>query len=396
MFDEIIQDKRTKEPSAVGAALSSFFGRFDWLQILPAAVLFCTGVLFVYGTGQQQGGIAAALFWKRQLMWGGLGFGAWILLSFADYRKLGVLSAVLYPFCLAVLAYLLFAGINRFGAKRWLEVFNISVQPSEIAKGVTIVLTAWLLSRRELNVNRIHWLLLILLVAALPAALIARQPNVSTALIVGLCVLAMVFASGIRWRLLLVMAVVAGLAMPTAYYSLKDYHKKRIMVFLHPERDPLTTGWSQRQAELAVGSGGFSGKGFMQGTQHALGYLPQTVSNSDFIFSVIAEETGFAGSLALLAMYALLLISIFRCALVAPDVFGRLICVGTGTMIALHSVVNIGMCVRLMPVAGLPLPLVSYGGTFMFMTLSLLGLVQSVYARRLRITVSEEGDPNNV
>ena len=155
-------------------------------------------------------------------------------------------------------------------------------------------------------------------------------------------------------------------------------------MFLNPGADPLNKGWNQMQSELAVGSGGLTGKGFMQGTQNQLGYLPQTVSNSDFIFSVIAEETGFAGSILLLAMYVLLMISIFRTALIAPDDFGRYLCAGIGAVLALHSIVNIGMSIRLMPVTGLPLPLVSYGGTFMLATLSCLGMVQSVYAKSNR------------
>ena len=165
---------------------------------------------------------------------------------------------------------------------------------------------------------------------------------------------------------------------------LRPYHKARIHVFLKPDSDPLNKGWNQRQSELAVGSGGLTGKGFMQGTQNQLGYLPQTVSNSDFIFSVIAEETGFLGSALLLIMYTVLMISIFRTALIAPDDFGRYLCTGIGAVLALHSIVNIGMSVRLMPVTGLPLPLVSYGGTFMLATMSCLGIVQSVYARRNR------------
>ena len=190
-----------------------------------------------------------------------------------------------------------------------------------------------------------------------------------------------------RIRIILIGLLALAICAPVGYSMLRPYHKARIHVFLNPGSDPLNKGWNQMQSELAVGSGGLTGKGFMQGTQNQLGYLPQTVSNSDFIFSVIAEETGFVGSVLLLGMYALLMISIFRTALIASDDFGRYLCTGIGAVFALHTIVNIGMSIRLMPVTGLPLPLVSYGGTFMLATLSCLGMVQSVYANRSRTEV---------
>ena len=153
-------------------------------------------------------------------------------------------------------------------------------------------------------------------------------------------------------------------------------------MFLDPEKDPLNRGWNAIQSEIAVGSGGFLGKGYMQGTHCSLGYLPKTVAHSDFIFPVIAEETGFVGGVILLGLFALLIFSIFRTALIASDAFGRNLCVGIAMLIMVHVFVNVGMCIRLMPITGLPLPLVSYGGTFLITLLICLGIVQSVYAHR--------------
>ena len=150
-------------------------------------------------------------------------------------------------------------------------------------------------------------------------------------------------------------------------------------VFLNPEHDTRNRGWSQLQAEIAVGHGGLTGKGYMQGTHNALGYLPQTVSNSDFIFPVIAEEKGLIGSYVLVGLYMLLIFTILRTAFVIEDDFGRYICVGSAVTLFMHSAINIGMCIRLAPVTGLPLPLVSYGGTFLIATMCYLGLVHSVY-----------------
>ena len=217
----------------------------------------------------------------------------------------------------------------------------------------------------------------------MPAFLIFQQPNLSTALTVVICGIAVIFTARLKVKIILLIVACMAVCAPIGYGMLRDYHKERIAVFLDSSKDPLNAGWNQMQSELAVGSGGFTGKGFMHGTQNYLGYLPQTVSNSDFIFSVIAEETGFLGAIAVVAFYILLMISIFSTALTASDDFGRYLCAGIGTMFAIHSIVNMGMTIRLMPVTGLPLPLVSYGGTFMVTSLLGLGIVQSVYSKRV-------------
>lgn len=377
----LIHDKRLAEALPAFTVLRSFFARFDALQILPMLALLAAGVLFIYGTGQQVGGVYAE-FWQRQLVWIGLGLVLWLALSLFDYHSYGIFALALYPVSLFLLVYVLFFGVKFYGARRWLDIAGVSVQPSEIAKLLTVILAAWLFTTERFRITRWRSVGLMLLLTGIPGFLIFREPNLSTALTLVFGVFVVAFAAGLRLRVLLIGIIAIAVAAPIGYSMLRPYHKARIHVFLNPEADPLNKGWNQRQSELAVGSGGFSGKGFMQGTQNQLGYLPQTVSNSDFIFSVIAEETGFLGSALLMLAYTLLMISIFRTALIAPDGFGRCLCAGLGAVLALHTIVNVGMSIRLMPVTGLPLPLVSYGGTFMLATLSCLGIVQSVYARR--------------
>ena len=377
----LIHDKRLAEAPPAFTVLRSFVARFDALQILPMLALLAAGVLFIYGTGQQVGGVYAE-FWQRQLVWIGLGLVLWLALSLFDYHSYGIFALALYPVSLFLLVYVLFFGVKFYGARRWLDIAGVSVQPSEIAKLLTVILAAWLFTTERFRITRWRSVGLMLLLTGIPVFLIFREPNLSTALTLVFGVFVVAFAAGLRLRVLLIGIIAIAVAAPIGYSMLRPYHKARIHVFLNPEADPLNKGWNQRQSELAVGSGGFSGKGFMQGTQNQLGYLPQTVSNSDFIFSVIAEETGFLGSALLMLAYTLLMISIFRTALIAPDGFGRCLCAGLGAVLALHTIVNVGMSIRLMPVTGLPLPLVSYGGTFMLATLSCLGIVQSVYARR--------------
>ncbi len=383
----LIHDKRVSETSPVSSALRSFFSHFDPLQLIPMLVLLAFGIIFVYGTGQQVGGVHAEVFWKRQIIWVSIGLCLWLFFSFFNYKYLGPASILLYAVALVLLALVLVKGIGvlRFGARRWLDIAGVSVQPAEIAKLAVILLVSWLLSLKRFPVN--NWKTLLLLVGLLApcAVLILKQPNLSMTLTLCMCAFAIVFCAGFKWKYLLIGLIVISICAPVGYYGLlRPYHRDRIRVFLNPDLDPLNKGWNQRQSEMAVGSGRLTGKGFMQGTQSMLGYLPQTVSNSDFIFPVIAEETGFLGASFLLLMYVLLMISIFRTALNAPDEFGRYLCVGVGTVFAMHSIVNIGMSIRLMPVTGQPLPLVSYGGTFMLASLSYLGIVQSVYVRRNR------------
>ena len=384
----LIQDQSEEENTPVGSALRVFCSHFDPLQVIPMVILLTIGILFIYGTGQQAGGFYAVL-WQRHIFYLIPGLVLWFFFSFTDYHRLHLMELVLYPVSLLLLVYVLFFGVRYYGATRWIDVFGVSVQPSEIAKFSCILFCAKLLSMKQFPVNSWKTIFILVLTVGLPAFLIFRQPNLSMALTLCFCCFSIVFAAGLKWKYMLIGILAVSVMLPVGYSMLRPYHKERIKVFLNPQHDPLNKGWNQLQSELAVGSGGMTGKGFMQGTQNQFGYLPQTVANSDFIFSIIAEETGFAGSLFLLLMYAVLLISIFRTALNAPDEFGQYLCIGTGTVFAVHTIVNIGMSIRLMPVTGLPLPLVSYGGTFLLASFAYLGIVQSVYASRGRIDEDE-------
>lgn len=379
----IQDDQSVQDNTPVKSALRVFCAHFDPLQIIPMMVLLTAGILFIYGIGQQAGGFYATL-WQRHIFYLIAGLALWFFFTFLDYRRLYLFELVLYPVSLLLLVYVLFFGVRYYGASRWIDLFGISVQPSEIAKFTCILVFAKILSMKQFPVNSWKTLLFLAVLAGIPAFLIFRQPNLSMTLTLCFCCFAIVFAAGLKWKYMLIGILVVSVMLPVGYSMLRPYHKERIKVFLNPQHDPLNKGWNQLQSELAVGSGGLTGKGFMQGTQNQFGYLPQTVANSDFIFSIIAEETGFVGSIFLLLMYATLLISIFRTALNAPDEFGQYLCIGTGTVFAVHTIVNIGMSIRLMPVTGLPLPLVSYGGTFLLASFSYLGIVQSVYAARGR------------
>lgn len=384
LFSKLKPDVRTDEPFEHPALslLKNFSSRFDLFQIVPMFLLLAIGALFIYGTGQQVGGVHAALIWKKQLIFMVIGLLFWFALVFFDYRWLIPGTFVVYPLSLILLVLVLLFGTEIYGARRWLDFGGFSYQPSELAKLGVIMGVAFLLSRKRADINRPLWALLVIAITVIPFLLIYKEPDLGTALVFFPIVGAIVFSAHLKVRWILVLLTLLLAAAPIFYMNLKPYQKERIYTFLNPESDHSDRGWNAIQANLAVGRGGVTGKGFMEGTHCSLGYLPQTVANSDFIFPVIAEETGFLGSFTLLVLYAVLLFSILRTAMLAQDDFGRYLCVGIAALLITHVAVNIGMCIRLLPITGLPLPLVSYGGSFMVSMLIYLGIVQSVYAHR--------------
>lgn len=363
--------------------IQAILNKIDFLQILPAMVLLATGLFFIYGIGQQIGDTVSENFWKKQLFWIAIGLVFWTYLAFFfDYRKLKLLSIPLYVFTVLMLLAVLVFGTTINQAKRWISLGDIRFQPSEFAKVSLIIFNAWLFSLKSFKANKIEHLALAALCNAIPFFLIAVEPDLGTAVVIIPIIAAILFVAGLNWKWIVLAIAIFVAAVPISYPFLKDYQKERIKVFLDPGRDPENKGWNALQSQLAVGSGGGFGKGFMQGTQNTLGFLPQTVSKTDFIFSVIAEETGFAGALAILFMYIFLIFSTMRIGFIIDDNFARFIAVGVATVFFIHSFVNIGMTIRILPVKGLPLPLVSYGGSFMVSNLICLGILQSIYRLR--------------
>lgn len=388
--------------SSLTGRIFRFFGRFDFPQFIVTALLLSVGLVFIHSTGQQIGSETAMTAYVKQLQWIGIGAVPFFFFAAVDYRKLWVPAIVLYLGCLLLLFAVLSIGITVYGAQRWLYLpgLGMRLQPSEMTKlAVIMVLSAVFSSRmfaiddtgerggRRQRSGQLLGLFVGALVIAAPFLLIVRQPDLGSALILPPIGGAIIFAAGIRWKslawllggALLVFTLAVANEVAGFHPLLKDYQKERILTFLDPERDLAHRGYNQFQAKLAVGSGGVFGKGIGQGTQNSLGFLPQSVSNNDFIFSVIAEETGFFGTLGLLALYTALLSTICRTALRAKDPFGRYLAIGTGTMFFTHVFINIGMSIGLAPVTGLPLPFVSYGGSFTITGLAALGMLQSVY-----------------
>jgi rod shape determining protein RodA len=352
-------------------------GHLDWVAAGATLLLLTLGVVFIYSAGYGR----ESDQWIRQILFILLGLPLYLGLALFDYKRLRELAPVLYVASLVLLAGLFFFGMSIYGARRWYNLRVIFFQPAEVAKVAVIALLAVWFGDPLRNPRRMRSVLPPLVITMIPFGLIAAQPDVGTAFIL-LCIYgAMLFVSGTSWRILGMFALVGVLSLPVAWTMLRPYHRDRIMVFLEPDRDPLGRGWNVRQSQMAVGSGGLHGKGFRQGTQNLLGFLPTTVAPTDFIYSVIAEEKGFIGATTMLLLYSVIFVALARSALRCSDPFGRLLIVGILAMFCAHVTINVAMTVGLMPIIGLPLPLVSYGGSFVLSTLLALGLAQSVHLR---------------
>lgn len=357
-------------------------GRLDFIALGFMLALVTTGILFIYSAGQRGDDLPVAPLYLKQFGWAVLGFAGYLAAALIDYRRIGGLAVWLFLAMIISLVLVLIVGLKINGARRWLNVGGIPIQPSEFAKVITVLMAARHLSRADLAPERFSTVAGAAALVSVPFLLIAAEPDLGTAVIFVPTIWVLLLAAGVPMRTLLLIVLAGLLLMPAGWFLLDDYQKERVLVFLDSSRDPLGAGWNKIQSEIAAGSGGLHGKGYLQGTQNVLGFLPRTVAPTDFIFSVVAEETGFTGSVTLLGLYLALLGRMVATAVRAVDKFGQLLAAGLAALLFFHVFVNIGMTIGLLPITGLPLPLISYGGSFMASTMTALGLVQSVHIRR--------------
>ena len=391
--------------------------KLDRLQLVALAGLMFLGAAFVFSATMANESAALPWFrqtWIHQIFWYALGVGAGAAICLVDYHTLARWSLVAYWATIFFLVIVLVPHIGsmRLGARRWIDLGFFQFQPSEFAKLAFILAAAHFLSRPadELRLPVNFWKGIGLMM--LPFALILKEPDLGSALVLLPTGLVMMFAAGTPKRYLLKLVGAVGLLaalflvdaifLPPGWWqiSMQPYQRDRLLVyfdrdytdFAPPHATPaelqslhqqqLDDEYNVRQALISVGSGGLTGKGWRQGTQNALGYLPRAVAHNDFIFSVIAEEEGFVGSVTVLTLYAVVLFTGLRIAGQARDRLGKLVAVGVVTLIFSHVFINIGMNIRIMPVTGVPLPLLSYGGSSVLCSLIAVGLMQNVYIHR--------------
>lgn len=322
-------------------------------------------------------------FWTSQILWALLGLPVFFAAALVDYRWIRIGSVVRYLVSAAALVAVMLFGEKRYGAQSWLNLGFMNFQPSQLAiiAGIMTIAVYLEASRRTMPVLR---LLACGGIVGAPWVMILNEPDLGSCIVWVPVLLAMLFMGGIPKRWLLTLIVIGLALLPLVIiFGLHDYQYRRLTTFLNPGLDPQGDGWNINQSLDAIGSGGFYGKGFKApNTLNELGFLPSTIVHNDFIFSVMGEQHGFVGGILLLAAFVLLLLTGLYVASQAQDDLGRLLAVGIVMLIFTHVFMNIGMTISLTPITGLPLPLVSYGGSFLMITLFSLGLLQSVWIHR--------------
>ena len=310
-----------------------------------------------------------------------VGFAAF-LLNF-DYKMLQGYGNKLYVFNLIMLLAVMFVGQSALGAQRWISIGPISIQPSEFSKIIMIVSLATMLENRVGKLNTLHDLLPVDAYVGLPFLLVMKQPDLGTSLVFMAIFFGMIFACGINLKILGGIFATGIAMMPILWHVLKDYQKMRIMVFMDPNVDPLGSGYHIIQSKIAIGSGLLFGKGLFEGTQSQLNFLPE--NHTDFIFAVVGEELGFLGVTFLLLLYLVVLWRGMCIARDASDMFGRLLAVGITSMLAFHVLVNVGMTLGIMPVTGIPLPLMSYGVSSLTTNILSITILMNIQLRKQKL-----------
>jgi rod shape determining protein RodA len=319
-------------------------------------------------------------FVKKQFLWMVLGFLFLTIIIFIDYHKLEGYSQVIYIIAIILLIMVIIFGRLTYGARRWLPIGSFGFQPSEFAKVALIIFLANFLSMNKLKLDNFFYFLVPFTYTGLLILLVFLQPDLGTSLVYLAILIIMLFVVGVKIKYLIFTFIVTLSSIPVLWTFLKDYQKKRLILFFNPNLDPLGGGYNVIQSKIAIGSGGFLGNGLFSGLQSQLNFLP--AQHTDFIFSVVGEELGFVGAILLLGLYTIILWRGVKIALEAKDLLGTLLATGAVTFLFFHIVVNIGMAMGMFPATGLPLSFLSYGGSFMISNLLVIGLLLNVEAHR--------------
>ena len=355
----------------------------NWLLLANMLALAIFGVVAIYSATYMREDSVSAEFWRKQASWVAIGFLAFMVTSLIDYRWIRWGALPMYLAGLGFLILTKFMGTKVYGSRSWLHLGPINFQPAQLAVVAGIMVLALFLSQfREM-----HPMLRLLLsgvIVGAPCLLILMQPDLGETIIWGPVLLALLFVGGIPLRYLICILLIVATALPlAANLGLKPYQQDRLTAFVHPEIDPRGASWAINQSLIAIGSGGWSGKGFKApNTQIELGFLPATAVHNDYIFSAIGEQWGFVGGMFLIGAFALLLLTCLFVAFFAGDQFGLLLVIGVTALIFTHVFQNVGMTISMLPITGVPLPLISYSGSFVLMIMFGLGIVNSVWVHR--------------
>jgi len=354
---------------------------FDWALLLLTLIMGAIGIALIYSAVNAGDSNPLAGFCVKQLCWFGGGLVLMTICFLFSYKKLEKMAPFLYGTCILLLVAVFLIGKTVGGSTRWLDLGPFALQPSEPVKlAVILILARYFAKHVKPGGMGFNELIQPVLLVLVPFFLVLKQPDLGTAGLIVLIAASMAVFVKIERRVFILLVIAAVLILPLGWFVLKDYQRMRIMMLFFPESDPLGAGYHVLQSKIAVGSGMLYGKGFMQGTQNILSFLPE--QHTDFIFSVLAEEWGFIGSVLLLMLFILLIAFGLNIAHGCRDDFGTILSVGITAMIFWQTIINIGMVLGLMPVVGMPLPLISYGGSSIATTLIAIGILMNVSMRR--------------
>jgi len=350
----------------------------DWLFAGLVVALAVIGLAVQYSASRSAP--SPIPFYVKQALFFLVGVVLALGIMCIDSRFLVSIAPVFYGGVMLLLVAVLKYGTEVRGAQRWLALGPFHLQPSEQTKLIVVFMLAWYLSLIKERIQKFPYLVVAFAIAGIPALLILKQPSLGTAMVLIPVAFVLVYVAGCKgWHLVII--VLAGLAaLPVVYQRLEEYQKQRLLSFIDPEADPAGNGWQTHQSKITVGSGGPSGKGFTQGTQTMLNYLPE--HHTDFIFSLLAEEEGFVGAIGIIGLFAALLLRGLRFTRKCSDLSSVLLAAGVVTILGCHIFVNVAITIGLMPVTGIPLPFLSYGGSFYITTMMCVGVLLHVPLRK--------------
>lgn len=353
---------------------TAFLKSFDYISFLTTIFLIALGLLVIYSITLGKDVPFGESIFAKQLFFAVVGLGGYFVFTFIDYRNLKNISLIIYGISLVLLVVTYLWGLETRGSTRWIDLGFFRVQPSEFMKlGLTLYLASYLCSKPARSLKN---LIVPGIATLLPLVLILRQPDLGSALVLGSISLALVFSAGLKIRYLVVFVALILVSLPLTYNTLQDYQQERVRTFLNPSSDPLRSGYNVIQSIIAVGSGQITGKGFGRGTQSHLNFLPEY--HTDFIFATLSEELGLVGTSLLLGLMVILAFRLIGLAGNSEDPFATLVIMGLLTQILVQFFVNVGMNIGLLPVTGITLPLVSYGGSSLLGIMISLGIIQSI------------------
>ncbi len=364
--------------------LDRLIENLDYTLLFAVVFLCFYGLLVLYSSTRLAATVGSDpyFFVKRQSLWALLGFISLIIIIFIDYHNLERYSKVIYFGAIILLIMVIISGRTTYGARRWLAIGPFDFQPSEFAKIALIAFLADFLSENKQKLDNFFYYLLPFAYTGLLILLVFMQPDLGTSLVYLAILIIMLFVAGIKIKFLIFTFLAALSSIPVLWTFLKDYQKNRLILFLNPNLDPLGGGYNVIQSRIAIGSGGFLGNGIFSGLQSQLNFLP--AQHTDFIFSVVGEELGFVGTILLLGLYAVILWRGIKIALEARDLLGSLLAAGAVSFLFFHIIVNIGMAMGMLPATGLPLPFLSYGGSFMISNLMVIGILLNVQLHKIK------------